>query len=110
VDRILAERPGLGSAPLFQGPQDPTHPVPRRLVDKGLREAEKPAGLERMDGGLWHPWRRLWATSRKDLPAVDVARAGGWSTVRMVQGIYTRADQETTLSVVLHEPRAREAR
>ena len=33
----------------------------------------------KLDGGLWHPYRRAWAISRKHLPTVDVAAAGGWS-------------------------------
>jgi hypothetical protein len=29
-------------------------------------------------GSLWHIFRRVWATERKDLPLKDVAAAGGW--------------------------------
>lgn len=68
------------------------------------------AGVEPQEGTLWHAYRRMWATARKDLHAQDVAKAGGWSTVRMVEEVYTQADEETTLSVVLHEGRVREAK
>ena len=29
-------------------------------------------------GSLWHMFRRVWATERKDYPLKDVAAAGGW--------------------------------
>ena len=110
VDRILQERPGLGNAPLFPSPANPHQPVTRHLADKWLRRAERLADVQPHKGGLWHPFRRMWATSRKDLPAQDVAKAGGWSTVRMVEEVYTQADEKTTLSVVLHEAQVREVK
>ena len=36
-----------------------------------MREAE----LEHLTGGLGHPFRRKWATGRKDLPIPDVNAA-----------------------------------
>jgi hypothetical protein len=49
-------------------------------IDPGTRasstisseRAETRAGVEPLDGGLWHPYRRKWATERRHLPAVDV--------------------------------------
>jgi integrase len=109
IDRILQERPAL-SGPLFPSPAKPSEPVSRHLADKWLRASETLAEVEPFNGGLWHPYRRMWATARKDLPAQDVARAGGWATVRMVEEVYTQADELTTLGVVLHEAKVREAR
>jgi integrase len=42
-----------------------------------LRQAEAAAGVEKLDGGLWHAYRRKWATERKELPLKDVAAARG---------------------------------
>jgi hypothetical protein len=39
---------------------------------------------------------------------VDVARAGGWATVQVVQQIYVKADEETMLKVVLGGAEIRE--
>ena len=65
VDRIVAERPGIGRAPLFPSPANPPEPITRYLADKWLRKAERLAGLPRQSGSLWHAYRRKWATSRK---------------------------------------------
>jgi hypothetical protein len=32
----------------------------RHLFDKWLTVAEREAGLPKLDGGLWHPYRRKW--------------------------------------------------
>lgn len=66
------------------------------------------AGVEPQEGTLWHAYRRMWVTERKDLPAKDVAEAGGWADAQMVERVYTQADEDTTLSVVMHEGRVRE--
>ena len=110
IDRVMAERPGIGSGYLFPSPADPSKPVSRHLCDKWLRKAEQIAGIEPQDGSLWHAYRRRWATVRKNLPAQDVARAGGWAWVGVVQEIYTQADEATILEVVLSEGTLREAR
>ncbi len=110
IDRLRQRRPGVGEAPLFSHPKDPSKPVTRHEPSRWLQNAEKLAGLEPQKGSLWHAYRRAWATQRKHLPAVDVAKAGGWATVQVVQQIYTQADEETTLKVVLDAAEIREVR
>jgi hypothetical protein len=75
-----------------------------------LRSAEKLVGIEPQDGSLWHAYRRLWASSRKDLPDVDVAQAGGWASLEALKMAYQRPDDETMLRVVTHEAELREVR
>ena len=101
LDRILAERPGIGTAPLFPSPGNPTKPMTRHLADKWLRRAEKLAGLEKLNGSLWHAYRRKWATERKHLPGADVAAAGGWANELTLMKVYQQPDPETMLLVVL---------
>ncbi|MCH7533904.1 MAG: site-specific integrase [Gemmatimonadetes bacterium] len=100
IDRILRERPGVGSAPLFPKPTDPGVPMTRHLAAKWLQKAEVLAGLEPHKGSLWHAYRRKWATERKHLPDVDVAEAGGWKTTETLKTAYQQADPETILCVV----------
>ena len=80
IDRILMERPGIGSAPLFPTPGDDTKPMTRHLADKWLREGEKLAGVEPQKGSLWHAYRRKWATERKH-PARAGCGEGRWVEV-----------------------------
>lgn len=101
LDRIVRERPGVGTAYMFPAPGNPAGPVGHHLAARWLAKAEKLAGLPPLDGGAWHPYRRMWATERKHLPAKDVAAAGGWATTAMVSEVYQQADTETTLRVVL---------
>lgn len=110
IDRILHERPGIGSAPVFPSPEDAQKPITRHLADKWLRKGEQLAKLEPQKGSLWHAYRRKWATERKHLPDVDVAAAGGWKTVQTLKSAYQQADAETMLRVVLEAGELRDAK
>ena len=94
-----AKNPRVGDVPLFPSPKDNSKPIRRDLTARWLLKAEKLAGLPKLAGGF-HPYRRLWATERKDLPVQDVAAAGGWKTVETVQRLYQQADGATTLAAV----------
>ena len=79
--RFRAERPGIGSVLLFPHPQHRRHrggPVTRHLAAYWLKEAFERGRIAKAKGGLWHMFRRAWATERRDLPLKDVAAAGGW--------------------------------
>jgi integrase len=108
IDRILADRPGVGAGPIFPGGKDPARPISRHIADDWLREAEKLAGLEPQDGSAWHAFRRMWATERKHLPAADVAAVGGWANAATLQRCYQQADSATMLRVVLEAGELRE--
>ena len=62
------------------------------------------AGLPKLDRGLWHPYRRLWASERKHLPDVDVSRAGGWRDVATMKASYQLADPATMLRAIENTP------
>lgn len=72
--------------------------------------AEARAELPKLAGGLWHLYRRKWATERKHLPLKDVAAAGGWRDVETRLECYQQPDVETLRAVMegdrkLHDPR-----
>ena len=71
----------------------------RHLFDKWLSVAEKKAKLPKLDGGLWHPYRRKWAIERKDLSAADVAAAGGWKDLTTLLEVYQQPDARSVLVV-----------
>ena len=62
-----------------------------------------------MERGIWHPYRRKWATARKHLPLADVAAAaGGWQGTQTLTKCYQQPDDATTLAVVLGRAALRE--
>ena len=64
------------------------------------RWAEETAELPKLDGSLWHAYRRLWATERKHLPVADVAAAGGWQGPSTLLTCYQQATPEAMLQVM----------
>ena len=109
LDRVLEDRPGIGSAPRFPKPTDPAVPLTIHLASKWLREAEKLAGVDTQKGSLWHTYRRKWVMERKHLPDVDVAAVGGWKDTVSLKSAYQQADTETMFRVVLEAGEVREA-
>jgi len=108
--RFRAERPGIGSVLLFPHPQRRRHrsgPVTRHLAAYWLKEAFERGKIAKPKGGLWHMFRRAWATERKDLPLKDVAAAGGWRDTSTLLR-YQQPDEETLRAVVdFDRPRGR---
>ena len=106
VDELRTFQRRLGSVGgwIFAAEKNPAKPVDRYLLDYWLLEAETAAGVSKLDGGLWHPYRRKWATERKDRSLKDVAAAGGWKDVQTLLTCYQQADPETMLEV-MSEPK-----
>jgi hypothetical protein len=101
LDRILRERPGVGRTPLFPSPTDPATPIDKNRATVWLLKAEQLADVPKMDGSLWHAFRRKWVTERKHLPDVDVAAAGGWRGTECLRRNYQQPDDATILEVVM---------
>lgn len=110
IDRVRAERPRIGSAPLFPSPADPMVPISRQLARSWLLQAEELAKLEPQKGSLWRAYRRQWAREREHLPDADVAAAGGWKETSSLKRAYQQADQATMLRVVVEAGEQREVR
>ena len=100
LDRYLLQNPRVAEAWLFPSPSDDSKPFRRDVAARWLLKAEKRAELPKLRGGVWHPYRRLWATERKHLPDQDVAAAGGWRDTRALKLSYQQADPATMKSVV----------
>jgi integrase len=83
LDELRAFQRTIGSVGGFvfakpNEPDKPEEPLSRHELASMLRKAEEHARLPKLEGSLWHAYRRLWATERKHLPVADVAAAGGW--------------------------------
>ncbi len=102
--QVLASRVKLGASSkeglLFPTHSHPSRPLSRDAFAHWLGEAEAKAGLTKLDGSLWHAYRRAWATARKGLSVKDVAHAGGWSDTSTLISCYQQADDETLLEVM----------
>jgi integrase len=105
VDREVGLRAGWKTSPwLFPSPRNPARAVSKDLVSDWLERAEQLAQLPKLDGSLWHAYRRGWATARKHHPLADVAAAGGWKTKETLSRIYQQPDAASTRRAIL-EPR-----
>ena len=109
VDRILAERPGVGQGYLFPSPANARKHVSRELVRGWMLRGEQLAGLAKQTGSLFHAYRRKWATERKGYPDSDVMKCGGWSDPESLKLSYQQADPETMLRVMTEPTELREA-
>jgi integrase len=92
LDQYLAAHPKVGDVPLFAARRDATKPVHRLLAAHWLRRAEERAKVPKLDRGLWHAFRRLWASERRHLPPQDVAAGGGWRSLHVMRTAYQHAD------------------
>lgn len=118
VDAVLTANTAIGDHPLFPSPKAratlPGGPVLKpwsRYHARALLErAEAAAGLEKLAGGDFHPYRRKWATERKHLPPQDVAAAGSWRDLRALQTAYQQTDEATMLAVVSDPTKLREVK
>jgi hypothetical protein len=79
-----------------------------RELSSWFAAAERAAGLEKLERGVWHAYRRKWAKERKHLPVKDVMVAGGWQDVRTFLESYNEPDEATMLAV-MEEPDRRRA-
>jgi integrase len=103
--RFRAEHGGIGPVLLFPHPQRRRHhdgPVTRHLAAYWLKEAFLRGKVVKPDVSLWHAFRRVWATERKDLPLKDVAAAGGWRDTSTLLR-YQQPDEATLRAVVEFE-------
>ena len=100
IDRYLSKSPKLGDVPLFPAARNGLKAIRRDVAARLLLKAEKKAELPKLQRGVFHPYRRLWASERKALPSKDVAEAGGWRDVETMLGSYVQSDAATQLRVV----------
>lgn len=105
IDELRTFRLKLGSVfggLIFPSASDPSRATSRDAFGHWLAVAEKKVNLSKLDGSLWHAYRRGWATSRKGLPVVDVAAAGGWNDIGPLMKCFQQADDVTLLEGMSH--------
>ena len=93
---------------IFTAAQDSATPMSRHEFRIWLEAAEARAKLPKLDGGLWHPYRRKWATERKQLPITDVAAAGGWQDTATLIACDQQPTNDALLAVMSEERKVRD--
>jgi len=101
LDDLLKRRKRLKvqSPWLFPRVSNPSQPWDRGYAKYRLQVAERKAELDRIEGGDFHPYRRMWSNLRKHLPLKDVAYAGCWDEQTLLRH-YMRTDSDTVLRVM----------
>ncbi|MFL5580075.1 MAG: tyrosine-type recombinase/integrase [Gemmatimonadaceae bacterium] len=100
IDAYLRAHPKIGASPIFPAATDGARPATKETAGYWLRRAEELAGVSKLERGQFHPYRRLWASERRHLPAQDVAAAGGWRSLEVMRTAYQHADAATIFGVV----------
>lgn len=101
LQRALRARRAVGNVYLFESPRRKGKPWRRWYARDLLEKAEQRAGIVPLDGGDWHPYRRLWSTRRKHFPWADIQAVTGRKDRRTFERSYTAADPDTILAVVM---------
>lgn len=111
LDRHRDRFPGVGR--LFPHPEKDGEPITRWYPNKWLQAAEEAAGVEPLDGKLWHAYRAKFATDLLDagVSPVHVAQLGGWKSVETVLEIYGNPTDDMLQRALerRHNPREEEA-
>jgi integrase len=100
LELYLDRYPRAGDVPLFPGGGKPEQAVNKEIAGYWLEKAEAAARLPKLARGGFHPFRRLWASERRHLPAQDVAAAGGWRSLEVMRHAYQHADAAGMMSAV----------
>jgi hypothetical protein len=74
--------------------------MPGDMLTQWLSIAERKGKVPKLPGGLWHPYRRKWASERMHLPLKAVADAGGWKDTNTLLTCYQQSDDATLLAVM----------
>ena len=81
--------------PLFPAAKNPDEPVSKETAGEWLVQAERLAKQPKLEGGLWHPYRRHYGTMLKGkVDDSDIARSGGWRSTASLRKSYIQADAE----------------
>jgi integrase len=100
LERALGTRSAESGSLVFPSDSDRTRPVDRHLASRWFVRAEQLSGLKHVRGTGWHCFRRGWASSRRHVPDVDVAKAGGWKDTATMKRCYQHSDSAGVLHAV----------
>lgn len=79
---------------------EPVLPIRKMRALYWLTRAETLAKLPKLERGGFHAYGRRWASARRHLPAVDVAKAGGWRDRATMKRSYQQPDPAAVLQAI----------
>ena len=94
LEEARRQNPGIGDAPVFPAPGDPSKSVSRSRARTWWLKAQTRAGLEPQRGRGWHSLRRKFASDLMNQPLKVLCELGGWKTAQTVLQCYQRADED----------------
>jgi integrase len=98
--RDFHQRLGAPDGRLFPSVRHPKQPIPPAMLSQWLAVAEDAGQVPKLVGGLWHPYRRKWASERMHMPLKAVADAGGWKDTATLLTCYQHTDDAMLLAVM----------
>ena len=104
VEEAQKKRAQIGKVTgwVFASPDDAKQPLAKWGPKKWMKKAERLAKVPHLKQGIWHPFRRGWATARKHMPLQDVAKGGGWTDTATVTKCYQHATSEDTRAATVY--------
>ena len=88
LEEARRQNPGIGDAPVFPAPGDPSKSVSRSRARTWWTKAQMLAGLEPKRGRGWHSLRRKFASDLMNQPLKVLCELGGWKTAQTVLQCY----------------------
>ena len=94
LEEARRQHSGIGDAPVFPAPGDPSKSVSRSRARTWWLKAQTLAGLEPKRRRGWHSLRRKFASDLMNQPLKVLCELGGWKTAETVLRCYQRADED----------------
>ena len=91
---VHEERGKPKSGWVFPALTDATKPVDKRVLTDWMLVAEEKAQLPKLEGGVFHPFRRKFASDLQTEPVKQVMVLGGWADQKTMQTCYVQVSTE----------------
>ena len=97
--RLFQERLHATTGFCWPREDDPSKPAPPELLYQRMMQAERDAGLPKLEQGGTHPYRRKWRSERSGHSLKAVAEAGGWRDMATMERCYDIPEDDDLLRV-----------
>jgi integrase len=92
--RVHEERGRPTSGWVFPAITNESKPVDKRVLTDWMAKAEEKAQLPKLKGGVFHPFRRKFASDLQTEPVKQVMILGGWADQKTMQTCYVQVSDD----------------